>query len=205
MFAKIKGKLVKRTEEKIFVYLSGITYEILFPKALTAEFDKKINEVVDLVIYHYIHLDKNRGLPMLIGFLDELERDFFEMFISVSGIGPRVALKAMNKPISSIAAAIERADIGFLKGLGGLGQQKSKHIIAHLQGKVGRFALLSDEVEPLPREIVSKEIVDEAKQVLKRLQYSAKEIESMIKKATSNIEEINSVEELLNEIYRQRQ
>jgi Holliday junction DNA helicase RuvA len=147
-------------------------------------------------------LDKHRGVPVMIGFTEELERDFFEKFISISGIGPKVALKALDKPIPRIAQAIEEGDINFLKTLEGIGLQKAKQIVATLQGKVGRFALIKSqkgEVHP-----VKNEIITEAKEILKRLQYSAKEIEEMITKACEVKPNINNVEEFLNEIYRQR-
>ena len=136
----------------------------------------------------------------MIGFMDELERDFFTTFISVSGIGPKAALRAFDKPVPSIARAIEEADTGFLMGLAGIGKQKARQIIAHLQGKVGRFALIKEEAASKPKQ--DKEIVEEARKILKRLQYSAKEIDSMIKKVLDTSGDIDNVETLLNEIYR---
>jgi len=56
---------------------------------------------------------------VLIGFLNDIEKDFFQIFITVSGIGPRAALKALNKPISQIAKAIDEGDLVFLRFLTG--------------------------------------------------------------------------------------
>ncbi|MCM8823860.1 MAG: hypothetical protein NC822_04200, partial [Candidatus Omnitrophica bacterium] len=64
-----------------------------------------------------------------------------------------------------------------------------------------RFALIKQETKTIS--IDRKVIIEEAKHILKRLQYSTKEIDSMINKALDVMLEINSVEELLNEIYRQ--
>ena len=138
----------------------------------------------------------------MIGFIEELERDFFEKFISVSGVGPKAALRAFDKPISRIAQAIEEGDSVFLQGLAGIGKQRAKQIIAHLQGKVGRFALIK-ESQPTAK-FQDKEIVAEAKEILKRLQYKSGEADSMIKKALKHRPQFDSSEELLNEIYRQR-
>lgn len=155
-----------------------------------------------MIIYQYLTIDGNRGIPAMVGFIDELEKDFFEKFISVSGVGPKAALRALDQPISTIAQAIEKGDLTFLVGLVGIGNQRAKQIVAHLQGKVGRFALIRDEGQVRGAE--KSEVVEEAKQILKRLQYSGREVEAMIKKAIEAKPSIDSSEELLNEIYRQK-
>ncbi len=201
MIYQITGKLVKKGKNSLIVEVNGILYTINTPETVAKRFQANDLEV-KLVIYHYFNIEKNKGLPVLIGFSDELERDFFEKFISVSGVGPKAALKAFNKPVALMAKAIEEGDIGFLKTLTGIGQQKAKQIVAHLQGKVGRFALIKEgDIKAGPDR---KEIVNEAKEILKRLQYKAKETEDMIDRALKNSAEFENVEELLNEIYRQK-
>ncbi len=204
MISRIKGKLVKKNENKLLVEVQGIFYEINIPRTVYNKLDRDVGEEVELVIYYYLHTEKNRSLPVMIGFLDEMEREFFEIFISVSGIGPRAALRAFDKPVSLIARAIEDENVSFLKSLAGIGTQKAKRIIAHLQGKVGRFALIKTDEKQEKEKTEHKEIIEEAKQILKRLQYNSREIERMIKKALTVNPDIDTVEVLLNEIYRQR-
>jgi Holliday junction DNA helicase RuvA len=200
MISKIKGRLIKKEKNRVIVDVGGIFYEILTPFNVSSRLEEK-NGNVELVIYHYFNMEKNRATPVMIGFIDELEKEFFEKFISVSGIGPKAALKAFDKPISLIAQAIEEADLDFLKTLEGIGKQKARQIVASLQGKVGRFALIKEGVKETP---IKKEIVEEAKEILKRLQYTNKEIEDMLKKALRAKPEIETTEELLNEVYRQK-
>jgi Holliday junction DNA helicase RuvA len=202
MIYQIRGKLAKKEENRVILDVNGVFYEIDVPKTVSMRLDKNKDEIVELVIYHYFNIDKNRGIPVMVGFIDELERDFFEKFISVSGVGPRAALRAFDKPISLIAQAIEEGDSEFLKTLDGIGRQRAKQIVAQLQGKVGRFALIKEEGQAKPP--VKKEVVEEAKGILKRLQYSAKEIDGMIAKALEAHPQMESIEEILNEIYRQR-
>ncbi|MCM8819745.1 MAG: Holliday junction branch migration protein RuvA [Candidatus Omnitrophica bacterium] len=202
MISKIKGRLVEKKENYLLIDVGGLYYEVDIPKTVYLNLSSEVNEDVELVIYHYLSMDKSKAIPVMIGFCNELEKDFFEKFISVSGIGPKGALKAFDKPIPQIAQAIEEGDIDFLTTLEGIGKQKAKQIVAYLQGKVGRFALIkSPQVSLKPPK---KEILEEAKQILKKLQYQAKEIDDMIKKAVDAKPTISSVEELLNEIYRQR-
>jgi len=202
MISRIKGTLLKYGENRVVIDVGGIAYEVNIPHTVAHHLAKRDSELVELVIYHYFNMDKHRGVPVLIGFVEELEKEFFEKFISISGIGPKVALRALDKPVAIIAKAIEDGDVGFLKTLEGIGMQKAKQIVASLQGKVGRFALIKDDgIKKLP---VKEEIVNEAREILKRLQYNAKEIEEMVKKACEIQPKVGTVEELLNEIYRQR-
>jgi Holliday junction DNA helicase RuvA len=203
MIYRLRGKPVKKEENRIILDIGGVFYEINIPRTVFTQLNKEETNCVELVIYHYFNLDKTKAIPVLIGFIEDLEREFFEKFITISGIGPKAALRAFDKPISSIAQAIEEGDIAFLKTLAGIGTQRAKQIVAQLQGKVGRFALIKEEVDS-KETVVKKEIVEEAKQILKRLQYNTKEVDAMMSKAQESKPKVDTVEELLNEIYRQR-
>ncbi|MBD3264512.1 MAG: hypothetical protein GF375_05385 [Candidatus Omnitrophica bacterium] len=202
MFYSIKGLIAKKEENRVIIKSGDLFYEVMIPYTVYNRL-AETGQNAELVVYSYINIDKNnRGIPVMVGFVEELEREFFEKFISVSGVGPKAALKAFDKPVAMIARAIEEADTDFLKSLAGVGNQKAKQIIAHLQGKVGRFALIKESPQkPSP---VKGRIIDEARDILKRLQYNSKEIEDMIKKVLQTGKEISTVEELLNEIYRQK-
>lgn len=204
MISRLRGKLVKKEEQCVVVEVGGIFYDINISRTVFNRLKEQEDNLVELVIYHYLAMDKNRGIPVMIGFMDELEKDFFEKFIGVSGIGPRVALRAFDQPVSLIAKAIEEGDVGFLKSLDGIGVQKAKHIVASLQGKVGRFVLLKEAETSSIDKLFKREVVQEAQEILKRLQYKTKEIEEMIKKALEVKPQADTVEELLNEIYKQR-
>jgi len=201
MIYQIKGSLSKKEENRVVINVAGISYEISVPRTVSRRLGNETEEV-ELVIYHYFNLDKSRGVPIMVGFIEELERDFFEKFISVSGVGPKAALRAFDKPVARIAQAIEEGDSGFLQGLAGIGKQRAKQIIAHLQGKVGRFALIQEG--QYLNEPKGKEVVAETKEILKRLQYKSSEADRMINRVLEQKPQIDSSEELLNEIYRQR-
>lgn len=204
MIYKISGTLSQKDKDSVVIANGGIHYQVNIPHTVYLKL-KEADQPVELIIYHYFSLTKNRGIPILIGFIEELEKEFFEKFISVSGVGPKAALRAFDKPIPLIAKAIEGGDVDFLTNLAGIGKQRAKQIVAHLQGKVGRFALLKDETQKLPDEdLMHKEAAQEARQILKRLQYKSKEINEMVKKALSVNPEVQTAEALLNEIYKQK-
>ncbi|MDD3296825.1 MAG: helix-hairpin-helix domain-containing protein [Candidatus Omnitrophica bacterium] len=200
MICKIKGKLVKKSDNRVVVDTGNFSYEVSVPKAVLSRLGE--TGETELVIYHYLSIDGNRALPAMVGFLEELEKDFFEKFISVSGVGPKAALRAFDKPVSVIARAIEDGDLQFLTTLAGIGKQKARQIVAHLQGKVGRFALIKDESKSPA--VLNCQVVMQAKEILRRLQYSSKEIEDMVKNALKHKPQIDTTEDFLNEIYKQR-
>jgi len=204
MIASICGKLIEKNSNSLLIDINGVVYRVYVSDSTLKRLYQNINPdgTIHLVTYHYFHVEPSRSIPMLIGFLNDIEREFFEIFITVSGIGPRGALKALNKPISSIAHAIYEADIEFLKSLPGIGEQRAREIVAKLQSKVGKFGLVRDE--KIKTEEIKKDVIDEVTNVLIQLQYKKQEAMAMIKKALERNPNIQNAEDLLNEIYRQR-
>ena len=148
MITAIKGKISRQGEAAMTLETNGLSYEILTPLSVLQRV--KENQDSDgnirLITYHYYQMTPSSGVPVLVGFINEVERDFFLEFIKVSGIGPRAAVKALNKAIGEIAQAIDRGDTKYLKTLPGIGEQKAKEIVAKLQGKMGKFTLMRDRV-----------------------------------------------------------
>ncbi len=205
MIARISGKVIKQNQNSLFIDVSGICYEVLVPAAIMRRIDKELDRdiPITLVTYHYHNIEPARSVPILIGFLNEIEKDFFLQFISVSGIGPRAAVKALANPLSEIAMAIDQGDVSFLKSLPGIGQQRAKEIVAKLQGKVGKFGLIQDGALARASES-SVGIEEEAVEVLVQLQYKRQEAKEMVRLARERAPDIISAEGLLNEVYKQK-
>jgi Holliday junction DNA helicase RuvA len=205
MIARISGIIAEKGVNYVLIDSGGITYEILLPVTVMQRVDENIAEdgSISFIIYHYLQIEPSRGIPVLIGFLNEIEKEFFSCFITVSGIGPKAALKALNQPISLIAQAIDEANIEFLKSLPGIGQQRAKEIVAKLQNKVGKFALILDS-NVAPKGSVRKDIEEEVLAVLVQLGYKKPEASLMIKKATEGNKGLQNSEQLLNEVYKQK-
>ena len=207
MIAEITGKLIRKEPHSIILELGGLYYDIMIPGSVLLRIDEQKDHEgnVHLITYHYIHNDPSRAVPMLVGFLSAIEKDFFLEFIKVSGIGPRAAVKALSQPISEIVRAIDRGDISFLKTLPGIGLQRAKEIVAKLQGKVAKFGLIQDQSTlETPTTSVPADFQEEVLVVLLQLQYKRQEALHMIKMALERSAGIQTSEELLNEIYKQR-
>lgn len=204
MISRITGKASEKGTNYLILDVGGLSYEVLIPACVMQGLDKQISSdgKVSLLTYHYYQVEQSKSTPVLIGFLNQVEKDFFEIFITVSGIGPRAALKALNQPISLIARAIDEGDLAYLKSLPGIGEQRAKEIVAKLQNKVGKFGLIQDS--NLQERTVFKNITDEALDVLLQLEYKRAEAMNMIKKVLETNSQINTTEDLLNLVYKQR-
>lgn len=203
MISQISGKIKKIRPSSLEIDVNGLSYEVMIPPAVMKGVDKaKTSDGhIELITYHYYQMDQSKAIPVLVGFLNEIEKDFFEQFITVSGVGPKAACRALNIAISAIAAAIDRGDMAVLKSLPGIGEQKAREIVAKLQGKVGKFALMQDDFN-VDIQAGKEDIKEEALSVLLQLQYKKNEAQEMINKAFKRNSKISSCEDILNEVYR---
>ena len=209
MIVRIVGKLVEKREQSVIIDVQGMCYEVLVPASVLARVEETRDPQgnVHLVTYYYFQIGPASGMPVVIGFINEIERDFFLQFIKVSGIGPKAAVKALNKPISEITRAIDEGDIKYLRTLSGIGLQRAREIVAKLQGKVGKFGLIQDRpatATDTPTDGKMQDWQEEALAVLLQLQYKKAEAVRMIEQAMQRTDGIATTEELLNEIYRQK-
>jgi len=205
MISAINGKLVKIGDLSLFINVNGLVYEVFVPLTILNELrSKQQGDEVSLVTFHYYSVDPSKSFPILIGFINEIEKEFFEKFITVSGVGPKAAVKAINKPISEIVSAIEAGNVIFLKSLPGIGEQRAKEIVAKLQDKIGKFGLIQDTFNNASESSGKEDIENEALQVLLQLQYKKPQAKDMIKRALLRNTSIATSEELLNEVYKQK-
>ena len=202
MISNICGKIKKKKTSSVILDLNGMSYEVLIPPAVMKGLDiaKGEDGTISLVTYHYYQMDPSKAIPVLIGFLNEVEKDFFEQFITVSGVGPKAACRALTLSFSVIAGAIDRGDMVLLKTLPGIGEQKAREIIAKLQGKVGKFCLIRDHAEGAVN--IKEDIKAEALNVLLQLQYKKNEARDMIEKAVIHNPKAATCEDILNEVYK---
>ena len=205
MISRLRGTIREFGELRLLLDVQGVCYDVLMPASLLSLLSERsgAGQEVELVTFHYHQLEVGRGVPVLIGFHNEIEREFFERFISVAGIGPRAALKALILPIAAIAQAIDEADLAVLRSLPGIGEQRAKEIVAKLQGKVGKYALMqSREGAVTAAEPAARAFEDEAVAVLVQLEYKKTEAKDMVHAALKRNPKLKSAEELLIEVYR---
>ena len=137
----LSGKLVGVSEDRAQVSAGPMTVEVLVPAGDLPNLEPRVGEDVTFHTVCYLEGDASGGnlTPRLVGFASEADKGFFNAFVTVKGIGPRKALRALAIPAADVAAAIESKDTKALVALPQIGKRAAETIIAELAGKVGRF------------------------------------------------------------------
>ncbi len=201
MIAYLRGPVLRRTDEMIVVETGGVGYEVHLPAVVARALPHaKDGEQPIVELYISFHATQNQPRPLLIGFVHQVEQEFFERFITVDGLGPTKAMKAIVRPIHEIADAIERKDVQFLRRLPGIGERTAEKVVATLHGKMGKYALLRETAAPPPEpEDFSAEVLEV---LTKQLGHRTVEARRMVDEAMRRRPGMATAEELFQEVYR---
>ena len=204
MITKITGQLIAIEENTLTMRVGAFEYEVLIPEFTRRQLQSQMNQEVSLHTIEYLEGNPMQGrmTPRLVGFLSEIEREFFELFCSVDGVGVKKALRAMVRPVREVATAIEEQDQGVLSSLPGIGAAMSERIIAKLRRKVPKFALMVARQEVHEAEVES-DVVVETYEVLRRLGHSESDARKLLDAALSAKKKYADVQSLLQAIYQQ--
>jgi Holliday junction DNA helicase RuvA len=199
MIGFLKGRVVRKIDGMIVIETGGVGYEVALPPVVEAALPAPVGGNVELFISY--HASANQPRPVLIGFVREIEQEFFERFITVDGVGPSKAARAMSHPVHEIADAIERRDAAFLRRLPGIGGRTAEKVIAELHGKMGKYALLREEIAPAAD--ASPDFKEEVVEILTRqLGHRSAEARRMVDEAIRRAPQVESAEALFQEVYR---
>jgi len=173
MFAYIKGTLEYKCNDYLIVEANGIGYKI-FTSISTIETAGRIGEQVKIYTYLYVRED----VINLYGFLTQEELGMFELLISVSGIGPKVAISVLSSiSPSKFGLAVITDDVKTLTKAPGIGNKTAQRIILELKDKIKNEQLsLPDSItggDNVPEK--SNSIISEAVSALMVLGYSGAE------------------------------
>lgn len=205
MITKITGKLAALGEDEASIQIGAFEHEVLIPEFTRRHLQPLLGAEVSLFTIEYLEGNSMQGrmTPRLVGFLSEIEREFFELFCSVDGVGTRKALRAMVRPVKEVATAIEEQDTKMLSSLPGIGPATSERIIAKLRRKVPKFALMVTREEPHEAE-VHADVISETFQVLCSLGHSESDARRLLDAALAAKKKYPDVQTLLQAIYQQQ-
>ena len=168
MINYISGELVAKTDGSLIVENNGIGYEI-FVSTTDLSAVGFIGENVKIFTYLNVKEDE----MSLYGFLTKEEKDMFLKLISVSGIGPKLALGVLSGlSISDLAVAIKKEDVKMLSTIKGLGKKTAERLVLELKDKIDIIGF-SSSIDDIP--VVDESIVDEATDALIALGISKNE------------------------------
>jgi Holliday junction DNA helicase RuvA len=202
LITKITGRLVALGEEFLTLQIGAFEYELLIPEFNRRQLQSSLGQDITLHTIDYLEGNPMQGrlTPRLIGFLAEPEREFFELFCSVDGIGVRKALRAMIRPVREVAAAIEDQDAKLLVSLPGIGPAMAERIIAKLRRKVPKFALLVAR-EVTAEADVQPDVVTETYDILRSLGHSESDARRLVDTALAKKKKYPDTTAMIQAIY----
>lgn len=187
MIGHISGTLFKKNPQSVIIDTAGVGYQIFIPLS-TFYFLPEKQEKVNLHIYTYVR----ENLFQLFGFQTETEKEIFLLLISISGIGPKLALNILSGiGLDELLHAIRTADSEKLSSIPGVGKKTAQRITLELKEKVSN---LPSEVETTPKKEITIEnegIFDDATSALINLGYPNKSAKKAVESVLHNNSELN--------------
>ena len=191
MIGRLEGKLAEKTPEGVLVDANGVGYDVRIPLSTFLELPDE-GKIVRFRVHTYVREDQLQ----LFGFLSEQERSLFRLFLSVSGVGPRLALALLSGlPVARVVQAIRQGDLAALRGIPGVGNKTAERILVELRDKVGR---LEGVGLPTP----AGEAEEATVSALVNLGYPRGQAEKAVSVALEQLDDAPAIEDLIREALR---
>ena len=191
MITFLKGTIIKKESTKAIINVNNIGYEVF---CTTPHLNHlTINQESTIITYHHIKED----IQQLYGFENDESKAFFETLISISGIGPKVALTILSSvSVSDFIHAIQTKNIVFITQCPGIGKKTAERIIVELKDKVSQFILSADDIQHtnLAEPQANTDTNDDIFQALSQLGYKKEEIKRGFIKHAKELANESSIE-----------
>lgn len=182
MIAYLQGQLVEKHPARVVLDVGGVGYEALIP---LSSFDRLPAEGAScrLLIHEHIREDAH----LLFGFVSEAERRLFALLLSVTGIGPKLALSALSSlSVREIHRSLLDGDVKRLSSISGVGKKVAERLIVELKNKLEpEEVLLAGGESPTPADARLRD----AALALVALGYKQADAQRMLSRVASKIED----------------
>jgi Holliday junction DNA helicase RuvA len=211
VLTKVRGILQTVADESLTLVVDPFEIEVLIPEHTRRQVQSKLGEPITLHTILYIEggAMASRLVPRLVGFLSAIDREFFDIFCSVDGVGARKALRAMVRPVRELARSIQDQDVKLLSTFPGIGEATAERIVAKLRRKVGKFALIVS-AEPAAGGLANGEpenaepdVIRDTYAALLSVGHSESEARQAIDRALAGKKKFKSVADMIEAIYLQ--
>src|SRR5262249_40570173 len=144
MIGQLRGRLADKRPNQAMADVGGVGYLVAVPLSTYASLGELHNEVTLL-----IHTHVREDAFSLYGFLSAREKQFFELLLSVSGIGPSLALKILSgMNVDELVPAIRGGDIARLSKTPGVGRKTAERLVVELKDKLETVAVAEEKLAP---------------------------------------------------------
>ncbi len=137
MIASLKGILSQKSSNSIIVDVNGVGYEVILPQSALVRLPLE-GQPIELLIYTHVA----EGILCLYGFLSTHEKSLFKSLLSVSGIGPKLALSVLSGlPATDLVEAIAGENLVKLTAISGIGKKTAERLIMELKDKAAKWMI----------------------------------------------------------------
>jgi len=148
LIAHLNGELARVEADWVVIDVNGVGYKAYLPLAVISQLPK-IGGKVGLLISTIVKEDS----ITLYGFMEEAEQSLFELLLTVSGVGPKVALNMLSVlTVGQITGAISSERFHELNRVPGVGTKTAQRVVLELREKVSAFAWAQAEHKPITEE-----------------------------------------------------
>ncbi len=184
MIGFLNGNILSIKPTKLLLDVNGVGYLV----NISINTFENISDKQDASLHIYTSVKEDS--ITLFGFYSETEKEMFELLISVSGIGPKLALSVLSGiQVDDLKKAIEAGDISRIIAIPGVGRKTAERVVLELRSKV-------DKISEAESKGVSYSIKSEAVSALTTLGYNYKQAENAVREVLSSAKDI-SLEELI--------
>ncbi len=185
MFDRIAGDIVHRSPTRVVVMTAGVGYEIEIPVSTY----EKIPDRGAVEILTHLHVREDQ--LKIFGFATARERSLFRLLISISGVGPKLALTVLSgSSVSGFVNAVGAGDIGFLSSVKGIGKKRAQRMVLELKDSVADLAT-GAPVETVP------DTAADAVEALVSLGYTKQQAEDAVRAAVTRLPGDAGVEDVV--------
>ena len=188
MIGRIKGQLIEKKSDSVIIDVHGIGY-VVYVTEKTARSLTLGNQSSDISLFSELLVKED--LLQLVGFITQIEKDWFNILRSVQGIGAKVALNILNTldTIELLRAVRMRNELAF-SSVSGIGSRMAQRLVVELSGRKDLIGLEDEGIkdisdgsnEQTANIIKRKEIQQDALSALQNLGFKTAEAQSTIDK-----------------------
>ena len=197
MIGQLRGKLLSKKPNVLIIDVQGIGYEVNIPLTSFYELPDEGNEVT-LKIHTHVREDA----IILFGFHSLREKDFFLKLITISGVGPKLAITILSgAPVHELAQALIEGNTGRLMSIPGIGRKTAERLVLELKAQMPAF-ISSEQAEAVKTTAAPRTIEEDILSALINLGYPRPTAEKAVSQALREDGAERTFEELLKNALR---
>jgi Holliday junction DNA helicase RuvA len=198
MIGQLKGQLLQKKPNLVLVDVKGVGYEVFIPLTSFYELPGEGSEIT-----LKIHTHAREDALILFGFCSQREKDLFLRLVSISGVGPKLAIAILSgAQVEELAQAIAEGNLVRLTAIPGVGRKTAERLVLELKSLVTPF-LLPEQIDDARQSGKPSALEDDVISALTNLGYSRSSAEKALSIVLRSVEGERSFEEVLRNTLRQ--